>query len=64
MLHHTPQYLVRNSEFFEKDGIVSGDVDSVILPIDAYGRDGALAFARRHRNKVTYFDGNTRVSLN
>lgn len=34
------------------DCIVAGDVDSVILPIDACRGDSALAFANRKRNKV------------
>ncbi|XP_022841605.1 uncharacterized protein LOC111365352 isoform X3 [Olea europaea var. sylvestris] len=44
-LSTAPQYLVRNSESSDKDCILASDVDSVILPIDACGGDGALAFA-------------------
>ncbi|KAH7571009.1 hypothetical protein JRO89_XS05G0239700 [Xanthoceras sorbifolium] len=50
-LSNAPQYLVKNSEFLEKSCILASDVDSVILPIDACGGDGALAFATRKRNK-------------
>lgn len=51
-LSTAPQYLVNTSEFFERDCLVSNDVDSVILPINACGGDGALAFASNQRNKV------------
>ena len=51
-LSNAPQYLVKNSESLEKSCILASDVDSVILPIDACGGDGALAFATRKRNKV------------
>ncbi|KAL2553384.1 putative lipoprotein [Forsythia ovata] len=44
-LSTAPQYLVRNSESSDKDCILASDVDSVILPFDACGGDGALAFA-------------------
>lgn len=50
-LSTAPQYLVKNSDFLDKDCIVSSDVDSVILPIDACGGDGALAFSRKPGNK-------------
>ncbi|KAK0573052.1 hypothetical protein LWI29_002349 [Acer saccharum] len=50
-LSNAPQYLVKNSESLEKSCILASDVDSVILPIDACGGDGALAFATRKRNK-------------
>ncbi|XP_038692356.1 uncharacterized lipoprotein syc1174_c-like isoform X1 [Tripterygium wilfordii] len=50
-LSKAPQYLVMNSEPLEKDCISTSDVDSVILPIDACGGEGTLAFARRMRNK-------------
>ncbi|KAL5761093.1 hypothetical protein ACOSQ2_019931 [Xanthoceras sorbifolium] len=50
-LSNAPQYSVKNSEFLEKSCILASDVDSVILPIDACGGDGALAFATRKRNK-------------
>ncbi|XP_050375378.1 uncharacterized protein LOC126792908 [Argentina anserina] len=45
-----PQYLVKNSEP-EHGCIVASDVDSVILPIDACGGPGALAFAQTKANK-------------
>lgn len=51
-LSNAPQYLVKNNESLEKGCMLAGDVDSVVLPIDACGGDGALAFARRKRNKV------------
>ncbi|XP_050272134.1 uncharacterized protein LOC126715527 isoform X2 [Quercus robur] len=50
-LSNAPQYLVKNNESLEKGCMLAGDVDSVVLPIDACGGDGALAFARRKRNK-------------
>ncbi|KAK3223843.1 hypothetical protein Dsin_010868 [Dipteronia sinensis] len=50
-LSNAPQYLVKNSESLEKSCVLASDVDSVILPIDACGGDGALAFATRKRNK-------------
>lgn len=55
-LSTAPQYLVKKSDFLDKDCIVSSDVDSVILPINACGGNGALAFSRRHGNKVINFD--------
>lgn len=51
-LSNAPQYLVRNSESLEKDCLVASDVDSVILPIDAWGGAGALAFANSKTNRV------------
>ena len=51
-LSNAPQYMVRNFESLEKGCILASDVDSVILPIDACGGDGALAFANARRNKV------------
>ncbi|XP_059316804.1 uncharacterized protein LOC132067556 isoform X2 [Lycium ferocissimum] len=50
-LSSAPQYLVKGNNFSKEDCIVAGDVDSVIVPIDACGGDGALAFANRKRNK-------------
>ncbi|TXG57231.1 hypothetical protein EZV62_018544 [Acer yangbiense] len=50
-LSNAPQYLIKNSESLEKSCILASDVDSVILPIDACGGDGVLAFATRKRNK-------------
>lgn len=51
-LSNAPQYLVDKSEFMEKRCILSSDVDSVVLPIDACGGDGALAFARRKKKPL------------
>lgn len=51
-LSNAPQYLVKNNDSLEKGCILASDIDSVILPIDACGGDGALAFARIKRNKV------------
>ncbi|PON98191.1 hypothetical protein TorRG33x02_060210 [Trema orientale] len=48
-LSNAPQYLESNSASLEKGCILASDVDSVILPIDACGGDGALAFARNRR---------------
>ncbi|BFG17178.1 hypothetical protein CerSpe_034520 [Prunus speciosa] len=48
-LSNAPQYLVKNSES-ENGCILASDVDSVILPVDAFGGDGVLAFARSKRN--------------
>ncbi|KAF7827693.1 putative lipoprotein [Senna tora] len=50
-LSNAPQYLVKNSESMEKCCILASDVDSVILPKDACGGDGALAFARSGKTK-------------
>ncbi|KAG2709530.1 hypothetical protein I3843_05G222900 [Carya illinoinensis] len=50
-LSNAPQYLVKNNDSLEKGCILASDIDSVILPIDACGGDGALAFARIKRNK-------------
>ncbi|KAK1279621.1 hypothetical protein QJS04_geneDACA003007 [Acorus gramineus] len=50
-LGNAPQYVVRGLESLERGCIVASDVDSVILPINACGGDGALAFARSLRNK-------------
>ncbi|CAA0820995.1 Unknown protein [Striga hermonthica] len=50
-LSTAPQYLVENPKLLGKDSIVASDVDSVILPIDACGGDGALAFASRKSNR-------------
>ncbi|XP_078428499.1 uncharacterized protein LOC144700823 isoform X2 [Wolffia australiana] len=51
-LSRAPQYIRRGSDGEGGSGIVSADVDSVVLPINACGGDAALAFARRLRNKV------------
>jgi hypothetical protein len=36
----------------ENSCILASDVDSVVLPKDACGGDGTLAFARKAKNKV------------
>lgn len=36
------------------DCLVASDVDSLVLPIDACGGIGALAFANSDKQKVTY----------
>jgi hypothetical protein len=51
-LSNAPQYLAKNNESLEKGCILASDVDSVVLPIDACGGEGALAFARSKRKKV------------
>ncbi|XP_062150122.1 uncharacterized protein LOC133858666 [Alnus glutinosa] len=51
-LSNAPQYVVKNNESLEKGCILASDVDSVVLPIDACGGEGALAFARSKRNKI------------
>lgn len=51
-LSNAPQYLDLKSESLERGCILASDVDSVILPIDACGGDGALAFTRCERKKV------------
>ncbi|XP_022152336.1 uncharacterized protein LOC111020080 [Momordica charantia] len=50
-LSNAPQYLSKSAESLWKDCILANDVDSVILPIDACGGDGALAFARSNQYK-------------
>ncbi|KAI4313807.1 hypothetical protein L6164_026757 [Bauhinia variegata] len=50
-LSNAPQYLVKSSESMERSCILASDVDSVILPRDACGGDGALAFARSRKNE-------------
>lgn len=49
-----PQYLIKGTEILGNNCISASDVDSVILPIDACGGDGALAFASTKRNKVQF----------
>ena len=51
-LSNAPQYVVMDSNSSEKACIFAGDVDSVVLPIDACAGDGVLAFAKNSRNKV------------
>lgn len=50
-LSTAPQYLVKSSGHLNSNCIVSSDVDSVILPVDACGGDGALAFAGSKKAK-------------
>ncbi|KAE9595426.1 hypothetical protein Lal_00031234 [Lupinus albus] len=50
-LSKAPQYLTKNSESMEKGCILASDVDSIILPKDACGGDGTLAFSRSKKNK-------------
>ncbi|GAB2226653.1 hypothetical protein Droror1_Dr00022471 [Drosera rotundifolia] len=50
-LSNAPQYLVPSPSSREKGCILASDVDSVILPKDACGGKGALAFARSKSNK-------------
>lgn len=49
-LSNAPQYVTRRQGTFDAGCIVASDVDSVILPKDACGGDGTLAFARTTRN--------------
>lgn len=51
-LSYAPRYVLNKSKGEVNGCIWVDDVDSVILPIDACGGDGTLAFARR-RKKVT-----------
>ncbi|GMP59134.1 hypothetical protein CsSME_00022538 [Camellia sinensis var. sinensis] len=51
-LSNAPQYLVKNSKSLERGCILASDVDSVILPADACGGDGVIAFASFKQNKV------------
>ncbi|KAK3037582.1 hypothetical protein RJ639_030765, partial [Escallonia herrerae] len=50
-LSNAPQYMFNKSESLERGAIFASHVDSVILPVDACGGDGALAFAKIKRNK-------------
>ncbi|KAG9151934.1 hypothetical protein Leryth_002211 [Lithospermum erythrorhizon] len=50
-LSTAPQYVVNNSVHLRKNCIQADDVDSVILPINACGGDGALAFAHTKNKK-------------
>ncbi|KAF9673975.1 hypothetical protein SADUNF_Sadunf10G0079600 [Salix dunnii] len=50
-LSKAPQYLVKDSQSLENGCLLASDVDSVVLPVNACAGDGALAFARSHRNK-------------
>ncbi|KAI4387759.1 hypothetical protein MLD38_000165 [Melastoma candidum] len=51
-LSNAPNYLVGRSHFGVNSCVLSSDVDSVILPIDACGGDGALAFARSKKKPL------------
>lgn len=51
-LSRAPQYTVRGSGSSDHGCILASDVDSVILPNDACGGEGSLAFARSSRKKV------------
>lgn len=53
-LSNAPQYLSKNSDSLGKDCLLANDVDSVIVPINACGGDGTLAFARSKQYKVSY----------
>ncbi|WOK93457.1 hypothetical protein Cni_G02155 [Canna indica] len=50
-LSTAPRYAMATSGSSTGGYIVAGDVDSVILPADACGGDGALAFARSKNSK-------------
>lgn len=52
-LSKAPQYVLNKSEVAANGCIWVDDVDSVILPLDACGGDGTLAFARRTRRVTT-----------
>uniref|UniRef100_A0ACD5VMW7 Uncharacterized protein n=1 Tax=Avena sativa TaxID=4498 RepID=A0ACD5VMW7_AVESA len=45
-LSSAPQYVTRRQGLLENGCIVASDIDSVIIPKDACGGDGTLAFAR------------------
>ncbi|CAN1842425.1 Uncharacterized lipoprotein syc1174_c [Linum perenne] len=49
-LSKAPQYIV-NSRSSDNGCLYAGDVDSVVLPLDACGGDAALAFARSNGKK-------------
>uniref|UniRef100_A0ACD5VA92 Uncharacterized protein n=1 Tax=Avena sativa TaxID=4498 RepID=A0ACD5VA92_AVESA len=48
-LSSAPQYVTRRQGILENGCIVASDIDSVIIPKDACGGDGTLAFARTAR---------------
>ncbi|CAL9191501.1 unnamed protein product [Musa hybrid cultivar] len=50
-LSAAPQYVTAENRSYNDGYLIAGDVDSVILPADACGGDGALAFARAKNNK-------------
>ncbi|KAB8079783.1 hypothetical protein EE612_000031 [Oryza sativa] len=49
-LSNAPQYVMRRNGNMDNGCIVASDVDSVILPKDACGGDGTIAFARTATN--------------
>ena len=51
-LSNAPQYLVTDSNAIERGCILSNDVDSVIVPIDACAGKGLLSFAQKKCRKV------------
>lgn len=50
-LSNAPQYVVKKNDTWGQGFISASDVDSVILPADACGGSGSLAFARGKMNK-------------
>ena len=54
-LSNAPQYVVKNFKSLDMGCISANDVDSVILPADACGGDGVLAFANSKMNKVNIY---------
>lgn len=50
-LSSAPQYVVREFRSSDHGCILASDVDSVLLPINACGGEGTLAFARSSRDK-------------
>lgn len=51
-LSTAPQYVVIKHKSLDDGCVLATDVDSVVLPINACGGDGALAFAKRLKKKV------------
>lgn len=49
-----PQYVTKKHGSLDGDCIVASNIDSVILPADACGGDGALAFARSMTNNKVH----------
>ncbi|KAL5722002.1 hypothetical protein ACHQM5_005573 [Ranunculus cassubicifolius] len=50
-LSKAPQYIKRNSMYTASSCISASDIDSVILPVNAFGGAGALAFAKSTLHK-------------
>ncbi|XP_042500825.1 uncharacterized lipoprotein syc1174_c-like isoform X2 [Macadamia integrifolia] len=50
-LSNAPQYVAKDSGTSNQGCILASDVDSVVIPIDACGGEGILAFARGLRHK-------------